>query len=808
MSRFIWAPAALAQAPFIRKFYLLQRGAVCLGAFLIIHAASAATINASARDGSGKQLAGVLIALQDASGKQIAEQATDDNGVARFGNVPAGRYTVSGGRSAGAAQSIEVAETATANVALVITGAPKIATINVTAARLKEAQIALSPKVGTTVYTIDQQLIDEYGKGANTPMNEVLLQLPGVAQDSKASGSIHVRDEHANVQFRINGVTLPEGISGFGQSVDSRFVDHIDYVTGAVPAQFGMRTAGIVEIQTKDGIDTAPGGSVGVLGGGHSLVQPSVELVGGSSTLNYYLTGNYLTSQQGIENPTPSKNPIHDRTQQLQGFGYLSKLLNDDTRLAFMLGSYQGRFQIPNNPDQTAAFSLAGVSNIDTGFNAIPSSDLNQNQREQNQYVVASLQQKRGALDYQGSLFYQYSKLHYVPDPMGGDLVYNGVASNVTRSNNAVGVQLDASYQLDNAHTPRFGGSFTHQYTQSKNTVQAFPTDDAGNPTSDVPLTIVDDSSKRGNLLGLYVQDEWRVNPRFTVNYGIRFDRVAAFTTEQQWSPRINALFKITDATAIHAGYARNFTPPPQELVSQSSIGLYANTTNAPEVPFSDVVKAERTNYFDVGIAQKITTNWSMTIDAYYKSITNLLDEGQFGQALILTPFNYAKGYAEGVEISTTFSQDQWSGYVNFAISEAKGKNIISGQSLFGADELAYIADHYIYLDHDQRYSLSGGLNYRFGNSRVSANVLAGSGLRRTPDGAPPNSGKLPGYATAGVALIHEWKDFVSGSLEGRVGVTNLFDKSYLLRDGSGVGVGAPQYGGRRTWYVGLAQRF
>ena len=187
---------------------------------------------------------------------------------------------------------------------LVIAEAPRIATITVAATRLKDAQIALSPKVGTTVYTIDQQLIDEYGKGANTPMNEVLLQLPGVAQDSKASGSIHVRDDHANVQFRINGVTLPEGISGFGQSVDSRFVDRIDFVTGAVPAQFGQRTAGIVEIQTKDGIDTAPGGSVGMLGGGHSLVQPSVEFVGSSGTLNYYFTGNYLTSQQGIENPT------------------------------------------------------------------------------------------------------------------------------------------------------------------------------------------------------------------------------------------------------------------------------------------------------------------------------------------------------------------------------------------------------------------------------------------------------------------------------------------------------------------------
>lgn len=794
----------------MRKFHFLRRGSVCVVVMFVTHAAGAATINASARDGSGKFVPGLLVVLQDAAGKEIGRQVTDGNGVAHFLRVPAGRYTVSNAGSTlpGMAQSVELAEASTAEVTLAPATASPIAVVNVTAMRLKEAQIALSPKEGTTVYTIDQSLIDEYGKGANTPMNEVLLQLPGVAQDSKASGSIHVRDEHANVQFRINGVTLPEGISGFGQSVDSRFVDHIDYVTGAIPAQFGMRTAGVVEIQTKDGIDTPPGGSVGILGGSHSLVQPSVEFLGSSGTLNYYFTGNYLTNEQGIENPTPSRNAIHDRTQQLQAFGYLSKLVNDDTRIALMLGSYQGKYQIPNNPDQSAAFSLAGVSNIDTGFNAIPSASLDQNQREQNQYAVATLQQKRGALDYQGSIFYQYSKLRYLPDPQGGDLVYTGVASDVTRTNSAAGVQIDASYRLDSAHTPRFGVTFTHQYTQSKNTVQAFPTDDAGNPTSDVPLTITDNSSKDGNLVGLYVQDEWRIDPRFTLNYGIRFDRVAAFTTEQQWSPRINALWRITDATAIHAGYARYFTPPPQELVAQSSVDLYANTTNAPEVPYSDVVKAERTHYFDVGLAQRITANWSLTIDAYYKNITNLLDEGQFGQALILTPFNYAQGYAEGVEVATTFSQAQWSGYLNLGISEAKGKNIISGQSLFGVDELAYIADHNIYLDHDQRYSLSGGLTYRFGDSRVSGNVLAGSGLRNTPDGAPPNSGKLPGYATVGVALVHEWKDFSFGPLQGRVGVNNLFDRIYLLRDGSGVGVGAPQYGGRRTWFAALSQRF
>lgn len=153
-------------------------------------------------------------------------------------------------------------------------------------------------------------------------------------------------------------------------------------------------------------------------------------------------------------------------------------------------------------------------------------------------------------------------------------------------------------------------------------------------------------------------------------------------------------------------------------------------------VGVSDTVRAERTHYFDVGLSHSFTPQWTVGVDAYYKRIKNLLDEGQFGQALILTPFNYAEGRAQGVEFSSTYSSNTWSGYLNLAISKAKGKNIVSGQSLFAQDELDYITDHFVYLDHDQRYSISGGVTYRFGASRVSGDFIYGSGLRNTPDGA------------------------------------------------------------------------
>ncbi len=782
--------------------------ALCLGLLLATAVANAATITALVTDKAGKPIPNTPVTLSDDQGHAAATAKTNAAGVAVFANVAAGRYTLSAVPSKGAPvqQSVSVAAADTPRVEL--TGATVVALnpVQVTAQRLKDAQLELSPKVGTTVYSVDEQFIENLAIGENTPMNDVLIQLPGVAQDSKASGSLHVRGEHADVQYRINGVQLPEGITGFGQSVDTRFVNKIDFVDGAVPAQYGQRTAGIVEIQTKDG-DVDFGGSLGIFGGAYDTVQPSFELLGSKGQYSYYITGNYLTDDLGIENPTPSKNAIHDRTEQTKGFAYFSDIVDEQTRLGLMLGTYLGRFQIPNNPGQMPSFSLTGVSDVETGFNALPSAELNDNQREVNNFAVISLQQTLGKLNYQASFFTQYSELHYTPD-VAGDLIYTGVASNTLRSNSANGIQIDASYPIADAHTLRFGGSYTNQHTRSDNTVGVFPADANGNQTSSNPTAVIDNSSKNGNLVGLYVQDEWHVIAPLTINYGIRFDHVAAFTDEHQYSPRINAAYELTPETAIHAGFSRYFSPPPQELASQRSIDLYFGTTNAPEVPVSDPVRAERASYYDLGVIEKLSTYFTLGLDGYYKQVTNLLDEGQFGQALILTPFNYAQGYQEGIELSATYNHDNWSGYLNFAVSEAKGKNIISGQSTFSPDELAYIADHYIYLDHDQRYSLASGLSYRFGESRVNGDLIYGSGLRKTPVGAPPNSGTVPNYTTLNLSLVHDWTGTPIGAVEGRLALINVFDKTYLLRDGTGVGVGAPQYGMRRAFYAGLSTRF
>ncbi len=676
--------------------------------------------------------------------------------------------------------------------------ASSLDTVVITSGR-SEQGANLSPKIGATVYRIDTQAIEAQALGSDTPISEVLLRLPGVAQDSKGSGSMHVRGDHGNVQYRIDGVQLPESITGFGQSMSTRVVDRIDFVTGALPAQYGLRTAGIVEITTKVG-DTTPGGRVGVLMGSHNHIEPSAELFGGQGDFRYYLSGSHMANSLGIENRTPGANALHDRTSQTKTFGNLSYAVDESTKLGLLFGSYNGKFQIPNNPSQTPQYTQAG-------YIPIPSSQINGNQNELNHFLVLTLQKNLGDISYQASFFNQYSSLRYTPDT-NADLAYLGTASNTMRSNSANGVQFDLSNQLNAEHTLRLGVAYTRQLTQSNNLVTAFPADSSGAQTSTTPVSIVDNSSQIGTLSSLYVQDEWRVSKPLTVNYGLRFDSVSAFIQEQQLSPRINAAYKPDDRTSYHAGYSRYFTPPPQELASQSSINLYTGTTAAASVPTSSPVKAERTQYFDFGMSHKVDAKLTLGANAYYKKINNLIDEGQFGQALILSPFNYQMGYAKGLELSAVYLERKWGAFANVTHATAQGQNIMSGQSLFSANQLSYISNHDVYLDHNQTLSASSGAHYRFGNSKVSADVIYGSGLRNTPAGGAPNSTTLPSYTTVNAAFTHTWRRAGQGSIEGRIAVINLFDRSYLLRDGTGVGVGAPQYGASRGFYVGLYSNF
>jgi outer membrane receptor protein involved in Fe transport len=656
------------------------------------------------------------------------------------------------------------------------------------------ARANLLTKIGTSSYDFNQQAIHALPQGTNTPVNQVLLQAPGVTQDSAASGQLHVRNEHANVQYRINGIILPDGVSGFGQVLQSNFISSISLITGALPAEFGYRTSGLVDIRTKSGAEN-PGTYVGLYGGGQKTVTPDIQYGGVIGQTDYFFLGRYFTSDEGIENPTSSLTPIHDNTNQGAGFGYVSSLLNPTTRLSFITGSSVQHFQIPNSPGQIPMYPAFGVTDFNSAL-------LNENQLEQNYYNVLALQRKLGDTDFQIAYFSRYSDLHFTPD-LVGDVIFNGVASNVERRSFVNGVQGDGSYRLNAANTLRSGFYVSGERTAADSVSTVLPLDSAGNPI-DAPFNIPDNVSKVGWLLGAYVQDEWKLTDKLTLNAGIRFDQMYQFVDANQFSPRVNLVYKPFAGTTLHAGYAHYFTPPSQVLAGPANLSVTQNTTIEPAVNRDNPVLPERSNYFDVGITQRLLPGLDFGVDGYYKRAKDLLDDGQFGAALVLDGFNYAKAYNEGIELTTTYQKGGFKAYGNIAVAEQKASNIVSNQFLFDPNELAYIADHYIFTDHSQLVTASAGISYLWDGNLLTADMIYGSGLRS----GFANLDHVPGYTQVNLGVSHEFTFTNARPLTLRFTVVNLFDTIYQIRDGSGIGVFAPQYGPRRGYYVQLTRRF
>ena len=663
----------------------------------------------------------------------------------------------------------------------------------IVSSQLDQDRNDIVPSLGATEYRISDHQIGEESQGANAAFNQVMLRAPGVVQDS--FGQLHVRGEHANLQYRINDVLLPEGVSGFGQELDTRFINSLSLITGSLPAEYGFRTAGIIDITTKNGGEKIDN-EASMYGGSFDTIKPSLQLGGGVGKWSYYFTGSYFESDLGIENPTSSYRAIHDHTQQGKLFGYASYLIDTTSRLSFFVSASASNFQIPNTPGLPPKFELQGVPSFD-------SARLNETQQERNAYLVLAYQKSFGAVNLQVAAFTRYSRTQFQPD-LAGDLIFNGVSSQVDRSLFSNGVQADVSFVINDQHTLRTGLLATANHARGNSDVAVFPADASGNQISDVPFTIRDASRITGVLFGVYAQDEWKPVPKLTVNFGLRYDISSAFLFESQVNPRLNLVYELNPAVSFHLGYARYFTPPPLELINRTTIEKFANTTNAPEVFKNSDVRSESANYFDAGISLKPVSGLQVGIDAYYKSSRNQLDDGQFGQALILSPFNYAYGRIYGVEFSLNYNYKGFTAYANFAVSRAEGKRIVSGQFEFGQDELDYIATHWVRLDHDQTYTASAGVSYKWRDTLFLVDMLYGSGLRR----GFANTGHLPAYYPVNLGIVHEFKLRGLGRFKARVDLVNVFDQVYQLRDGSGIGVGAPQFGMRRGIFGGLAYEF
>jgi hypothetical protein len=165
-------------------------------------------------------------------------------------------------------------------------------------------------------------------------------------------------------------------------------------------------------------------------------------------------------------------------------------------------------------------------------------------------------------------------------------------------------------------------------------------------------------------------------------------------------------------------------------------------------------------------------------------------------------------------------------------VAQQRASDPVSNQYLFdnttplaglgGLTALQYAQTHFLYTDHNQFVTASAGALYQFcgrtataaeafGDNgfswcgvKLSADMIYGSGLRNGDD----NISSLPGYTQVNIGIKREFllpNDPKPMTI--RFDVVNLFDSTYEIRDGSGIGVFAPQFGPRRGFFLGLSKK-
>jgi outer membrane cobalamin receptor len=626
--------------------------------------------------------------------------------------------------------------------------------IVVTGQRLDSARAKIEPSLGASTYTLSNDAIENRPGGETRNLGTILRQVPGVRADGQ--GRLVVRGAPGGVQFRLNNVILPDGVADFGENLSARLAARTELITGALPAQYGLAAGSVVNIITKNGLYQGGGGQAELYGGSHGTFEPAFEWATAKGATSLFVSGSYRRSNVGLAAPDGRSRPLHDGVSEVEGFGFLDHVIDDDTRVSLILGSSNERNDIPG-------LTVRGLPG---------SADRHGEQRTGNHYAIASYQHSAGNLSLQESISGLLSNGRVSPHE-APSITIDGVARSRDDRRATIGTQIEAAYTLSEAHTVRAGliASADRQHRDER------------------LVTATSASATRANdrrlTASLFVEDEWTIAPSLTANLGLRGDRVSGLGKPVHLGPRASLNWAAAKGINVHGGYARYFIAPP---LGEARVG-------------------ESDDYVDIGVERK-SGDLTFGIDAYARASRNMLGERLWRPAPVGDSFAYRRGRSEGVELLATYADGPVTAWANVAFSRTRGRGISVGRELFTPEQLAFVDRQWVKSDLDQAITASGGASRRFGPLLLSAALTYGSGVRRTAAGGSPNGAHLPANITLNLAAVYRLKLIEDHPLDLRVDVLNAGDRRYAYGDGSGLAHGAPMWSSRRGIFVGIEQGF
>ena len=720
------------------------------------------------------------------NGKYVTYAVTNPAGQARFRDINAGSYRITAwfvGYDTFVDSIIINKEHSTYKIALHSLGTQKEVVV---VGEREPTSSTINPMTANQVYESET-----FHAPPTVRMTNVIQEnLMGAAR--APTGEVHVRGQHGEFTYYVDGIPVPLGVfGGLNEVVDPKVIDRATFITGGFPAEYGGQIAAIIDLNNKvptgtfhldastyagsyltlngtklfspgtPGTSASAGDTLGSRVGPFRALNSNGQDLSISDhigKLGFFLSGSRQETDRRIDPPTPDIFNDHGFDYFL--YGKFDYILSDNEYLTANLNLGKTNTQVPYDSVEGIAKDIQQTSNSFqtlSYYNTL-NSEIDQ---ESNLFI--------GAYAREGELIYTPGSIDPPNFQFAGDTVDNYLLSE-DRTFTTVGMRTTFDKRLAHEFMYKVGLNFSA--TSGKEDYSS--KDSAQNPGPN------SNTNFNGSDFGVFGEVEYHPVEWTSFELGARYDQHIApdAPLQHQLSPRIRWNFLIDENNTAYLYFGKLFMPT--NIEGLRTIALNVSNTLVPTLPErDDFYEAVYTHGFDFGLRSKLAY--------FYKHATPGVDDETVGSSAIKTPVNIEDVYTQGIELGLTYSlpETPFSGFMNGALTHAYGTGLLSGGFLpFDTDGDG--TD----LDHDQRLSITTGVNYQPRDWFCNLVGIYGSGLSNgNPDAVfktglfdfNTNAHTTPSWIF-NIAVGHTIRLEGGSSLEPSLYVTNLLDHQHLIK--------------------------
>lgn len=705
-------------------------GGILFSLLLVFAQTSSATVFGNVRgvvhDPQHHPVSGAVVTLQAGGSAYSLTMNTSNEGEFQFNAVPLGQYKITVEARGFAPQSqVLVLASGSAPVLhyqLAIASAHENVTVTASEADLEPD----SPR--RNVF-IDQRQIARYaGVDDSNSFKIVTDFVPGAYM---VHDQLHVRGGH-QVTWAIDGVPVPNTniASNVGPQFNPKDVSYMQAETGSYAAEYGDRTYGVFNVAPNTGFERNREADVIASFGTYNQTDNWISFGDHTSKFAYYASLSGNATNYGLEAPTSVN--LHNQASGGGGFTSLIYNPNPKDQIRFDGGARVDYYQVPNDLDMQAA-------------------GVNDREREQDIFATATWAHTFSpSLTFIASPFYHFNRAAYEGGPSDVPITTDNRASNYE------GGQVTLSV-IKGRNNARFG---VYAFAQQDNTFFSVVPNDGSGPGFSQRVY------PGGYLFASFLEDQFKATSWLTFTGGIRLTHFSGEITENAADPRAGVAIRIPKLNWVLRGaYSYYYQPPPLDTVSGPLLDFVASQ-GATFLP----LKGERDIQQEYGITIPVRT-WVTSFTYFHTGVQNFFDHDVIGNSNVFLPLTIQAARIKGLEatVRSPLILHHYHAHLVYSNQQAEGFGAVTG----GLFDFAPPAEGGFYLDHDQRNTLSAGMEGDLPwHSFAALTFNYGSGFL---NGDGPDH--LPSYHTFDLSLGKTFGEKFTVRLAG----TNITNKRYQL---------------------------